>query len=314
PKRQKASKVAAIFIKAKAKEPVRYPPHEGNEDADLLAEHKKFRINPLGHIKDYCRHIPYNSEKKLFFEKTGREALEVYQYEFFMPGDDRDHVVMWDYNIGLVRVTPFFKACKYSKTTPARVLNINQGLRDLSHSITGGALAAQGYWMPYDTAKAVAATFCYEIRAALTPVFGVNFMHECILPGDPGFGSFNIDRAITRHSAAQAHTFRLLYSSSKDGNVSSGGNSPSMGMLAAPPLPPPIMPGGGKTRTLRQRRTADAESGYGTDTDQSDRYMCSPVSTITSQGWTSVNGVERAYTPSPKTFVPQLSPWLSSVP
>ena len=76
PKRQKASKVAAIFIKAQAKEPVRYPPHEGNEDADLLAEHKRFRINPLDHIKDYCKHIPYNSEKKLFFEKTGREALE----------------------------------------------------------------------------------------------------------------------------------------------------------------------------------------------------------------------------------------------
>ena len=22
---------------------------------------------------------------------------------------------MWDYNIGLVRITPFFKCCKYSK-------------------------------------------------------------------------------------------------------------------------------------------------------------------------------------------------------
>lgn len=25
---------------------------------------------------------------------------------------------MWDYNVGLVRVTPFFKCCKYSKVGP----------------------------------------------------------------------------------------------------------------------------------------------------------------------------------------------------
>jgi hypothetical protein len=68
---------------------------------------------------------------------------------------------MWDYNIGLVRITPFFKCCKYSKvkfsvmqsivfplinhqTTPAKMLNMNPGLKEITHSITGGALAAQG--------------------------------------------------------------------------------------------------------------------------------------------------------------------------
>lgn len=68
---------------------------------------------------------------------------------------------MWDYNIGLVRITPFFKCCKYSKvsgccpaspepaltcqqTTPAKMLNLNPGLKEITHSITGGALAAQG--------------------------------------------------------------------------------------------------------------------------------------------------------------------------
>lgn len=67
---------------------------------------------------------------------------------------------MWDYNVGLVRVTPFFKCCKYSKvrnlernlnitdsdlqTTPAKMLNLNPGLKEITHSITGGALAAQG--------------------------------------------------------------------------------------------------------------------------------------------------------------------------
>lgn len=71
---------------------------------------------------------------------------------------------MWDYNIGLVRITPFFKCCKYSKvsqtllsskslargsdkhkqTTPAKMLGMNSGLKEITHSITGGALAAQG--------------------------------------------------------------------------------------------------------------------------------------------------------------------------
>ena len=35
-----------------------------------------------------------------------------------MPGDDCDkepHVVMWDYNVGLVRITSFFKSLKHSK-------------------------------------------------------------------------------------------------------------------------------------------------------------------------------------------------------
>ena len=33
---------------------------------------------------------------------------------------------------------------QWSQTTPGRVLNNNNGLREISHSITGGALAAQG--------------------------------------------------------------------------------------------------------------------------------------------------------------------------
>lgn len=68
---------------------------------------------------------------------------------------------MWDYNIGLVRTTHLFKCLDYPKvclqyclrlvsmlteyqTTPAKMLNSNEGLRDICHSITGGALAAQG--------------------------------------------------------------------------------------------------------------------------------------------------------------------------
>lgn len=68
---------------------------------------------------------------------------------------------MWDYNIGLVRITPFFKCCKMAKvrqtscltlqidltalqTVPGKMLAANPGLKEACHSITGGALAAQG--------------------------------------------------------------------------------------------------------------------------------------------------------------------------
>lgn len=39
----------------------------------------------------------------------------VFQYTYKRPGEDREYVVVWDYNVGLVRMTPFFKSCKYSK-------------------------------------------------------------------------------------------------------------------------------------------------------------------------------------------------------
>jgi hypothetical protein len=85
----------------------------------------------------------------------------VFQYNFKVPGDDKTYCMMWDYNIGLVRTTPLFKCSGYSKvwharllelghvtdvaqTTPAKMLNRNPGLRDICHSITGGALVAQG--------------------------------------------------------------------------------------------------------------------------------------------------------------------------
>lgn len=39
----------------------------------------------------------------------------VFQYTFQMPLDEKRHTVMWDYNNGLVRITPFFKALDYPK-------------------------------------------------------------------------------------------------------------------------------------------------------------------------------------------------------
>ncbi|KUI57440.1 Transcriptional repressor XBP1 [Cytospora mali] len=204
------TKESGGFVKAKAKGAVNFPPFENLGEASLR-EIKRYQIYPFGRIQDYCRHIPYNSGKKDFYEKTGRESFEVFQYIFKCPGDDTEYTVMWDYNVGLVRMTPFFKCCKYSKTMPAKMLNMNPGLRDITHSITGGSIMAQGYWMPFACAKAVCATFCGAIAGALIPIFGPDFPSQCVSPGSPEHGRMAIDPAVVAESAREAEMFRRMY-------------------------------------------------------------------------------------------------------
>ncbi|CAK7197420.1 hypothetical protein SEUCBS139899_000067 [Sporothrix eucalyptigena] len=103
------------FVRALPKGIVRFRPFEEGLDATARESIKKFQLYPHGNIEEFCRHIPYASGKKDFFEKTGRESFEVFQYVFKVPGDEKEYHVMWDYNVGLVRMTPFFKCCKYSK-------------------------------------------------------------------------------------------------------------------------------------------------------------------------------------------------------
>jgi hypothetical protein len=74
PKSQMA-KDAAIFTKGKARGVVNFHPFEKLNEASIR-EARKYQVFPLGKIQEYCRHIPYNSGKKDFFEKTGRESFE----------------------------------------------------------------------------------------------------------------------------------------------------------------------------------------------------------------------------------------------
>jgi len=53
-----------------------FPPHEAGDDNELAAQHKKFQLFPMGEIASYVHRIPYNSDKKTFLEKTGRDAFE----------------------------------------------------------------------------------------------------------------------------------------------------------------------------------------------------------------------------------------------
>ena len=74
-KKQKMTKDGAVFAKGKIQGEVNYAPFE-NFDEVTLHEIQKFQVFPIGKIRDYSRHIPYNSEKKSFWEKTGRESFE----------------------------------------------------------------------------------------------------------------------------------------------------------------------------------------------------------------------------------------------
>lgn len=76
--RTKVAKDAPIFSDGnKIAGFVNYPPHESDDSRDLAAQHQRFQLYPRGEIyKKGVRHIPYNSDKKDFLEKTGREAFE----------------------------------------------------------------------------------------------------------------------------------------------------------------------------------------------------------------------------------------------
>lgn len=62
--------------------------------------------------------------------------------------------------------------------------------------------------MPYRCARAICATFCYEIAGALIPLFGPSFPRDCTHPGDPRFGEMRIDPALIASCTTEAHRTR----------------------------------------------------------------------------------------------------------
>ncbi|KAL7937900.1 hypothetical protein V8C35DRAFT_290238 [Trichoderma chlorosporum] len=191
--------------KSKVQGPVNFAPFEDLDQASYR-EVRRFQVSPFGQIRQSYDHIPYSSSKKDFFEKTGRESIEVFKYEFRY--NEASYTVMWDYNVGLVRMTPFFKCLGYAKTKPSQMLDRNPGLRDISPSITGGAVAAQGYWMPYLCARAVCATFCTRIAGALIPLFGPSFPSQCIPSDSPYYNEMVINQQIIMEATEKVARFR----------------------------------------------------------------------------------------------------------
>ncbi|EMD00672.1 hypothetical protein BAUCODRAFT_179029 [Baudoinia panamericana UAMH 10762] len=357
--RQKLVKDNAVFLLGTPKDPVNYRPFECTDTPLCLTDqqwkemdkqHERFAVYPSGRsgdglIRDYQRHIPYASDKKTFFGKTSREGFEVFQYTFKMPDDGagKAYTVMWDYQIGLVRITPFFKALKYSKvwflptlqfrdeaadgwitsqTTPAKALSTNDGLKELSHSITGGALAAQGYWMPYSCARAICLSFCYPIRWALTPIFGHSFLKDCLRPDQPGYGKFKISSEVISCARLEAENLRMAGDGSRCDSPASplssaGGPNEVPRSVPSTALTPATL---GSGRELRPRPKFKLGSPFASDSDGSkydnitaasmvESPTLSPKSThyVSTSGWTSINKSRGSNTPPVPANMPMSS-------
>ncbi|KAF7545114.1 hypothetical protein G7Z17_g9426 [Cylindrodendrum hubeiense] len=302
------------LAKSKIRAPVNYPPFESLDEGSAT-EIRRFRIQTFGFIQQSCSHIPYNSGKKGFFEKTGRESFEVFRYEFTLPGQTIEYTIMWDYNVGLVRMTPFFKCCRYGKTMPAKMLNLNPGLKEITHSITGGSIAAQGYWMPYSCAKAVCATFCYQIAGALIPIFGPSFPSECFHPDSPDFGRMTIDPQLVVDATHEAEFSRRQHMN----NAVSGFSATSFPRSIRPAT---LSPYDHEERRFHLRPRLTCDSSW-TPEDTESHYHSVPdsASSIGSglQGYTFPSRPSSSWAPashpSPQyDLYPDPSPYLSAVP
>ncbi|KAG0640726.1 hypothetical protein HOY80DRAFT_784130 [Tuber brumale] len=190
-----------VVSKGSLKEKVNYPPHEPQQSEYNRQKLLEMELYPSDGVGSYPRSIPFKGSKEDFLRKTGRNRFDVFEYRFTAPnvkGEKRWWWVMWDYYNGLVRVHDFFDCCKPGKTEPGNAVRekVNPGLASVCHNITGGNLHAQGYWIPYEAAKALAAKFCYRIRYALTIIFGDSFPEQCLPEHHPEFGKYQIDAKI----------------------------------------------------------------------------------------------------------------------
>ena len=178
---------------------------------------------------------------------------------------------------------------------PSKVMIANDGLKEISHSITGGSISAQGmccsifgtgylnlphigYWLPFEAAKAVAARFCYEIRYVLVPVFGPDFVSMCKKCGDPEFLKLGVDPNII---ARCTEAIKANQMQSRESSISVSPRTHSAYATS-------------KSLQPKHAKAMDVESGYGTDTDRSENYPGSPDS-FRSIEWTPVNSPRLAH-------------------
>lgn len=74
-KKQKICKDTAPFVKGCIHGECRYPAYDTVSEK-TAAKHRLHDLRPEGRIMDFARHVPYNSEKKSFLEKTHRDGFE----------------------------------------------------------------------------------------------------------------------------------------------------------------------------------------------------------------------------------------------
>lgn len=118
--------------------------------------------------------------------------------------------------------------------------------------------------MPFEAARAVAATFCFRIRYVLTPIFGLDFPAQCIAPGAPGYDSMHISPKIIRKCSGPVASCREVPLEAKSTSRPETPSSAGVTAWTAANV---------RSKALKM---FSSESGSGTDTDCSDTYFCSP--------------------------------------
>lgn len=144
--------------------------------------------------------------------------------------------------------------------------------------------------MPFEAAKAVAATFCYEIRYALTPIFGIDFISLCTAPGKDSYKVMVIDRDIVQRCTETANRFRALYCGSSHLRSPETPSSSSSPRWSSKSLRPKL----GKSKEEvedeeeeeeGEEEEREEEKRYDTDEDKDGRRLETPMTVE----WTPMN-------------------------
>ena len=177
----------------------------------------------------------------------------------------------------------------------------------MSHSVTGGALVAQGYWMPYSCARAICLTFAYPIRWALTPIFGPSFIRECLQPDHPDFARFKIDSETIRCA-------KMAMEGIKNGEQREIPRSVPESQPACPGQARPTFKMGSPFDSDAKMASASNPYGLAGTSSALNSPAISPKNTsFEASGWTSINNrnhigvIARSIPPSPPPNTPHSS-------
>lgn len=159
--------------------------------------------------------------------------------------------------------------------------------------------SSEGYWMPFEAAKAIATIFCWKIRFALIPLFGPEIVEQCVHPDHPAYKQFVIDANITK---------RCMREQKKRGAKTNRNVSNVNAYQTEPPTPsslPSTSQIMSKTRPLRSRRPSSLRLP---DTDMSDNssvvstsHDCTPTAQADEQPYVTMGNAEQRDRQQPQT-------------
>ena len=136
--------------------------------------------------------------------------------------------------------------------------------------------------MPYAAARALAATFCWKIRFALTPLFGDDFVDLCVHPSDPAYKQFIIDPDITKQCEEEMYAWKNGGGHRRRASKANK-HTVNMPLRSESPLRNHV-------RKARLRGLAEHHDGYVSVANQLALYEDTPLNELSLRGhWTAVN-------------------------